>query len=431
MGALSRFIFYNGNLKTEGNRTYTYDYNNRLIEVNIWTGNLVKYSYDILGRRTKKIDYSKSTTNPESTIYVYSGDNILSEYKTYGVQVGWTGSLVPVTLKKNYINGIGTDSLIAYDAEEQLNPTSTGKTTKRYYYHTNQLGSVTALTSSTGAVVQSYSYDAFGKAYVRNGSGTWTTLIDINTYTGSTYSNSRLYTGREYDKEIWMYYLRARYYNANTGKFISRDPIGQNDQVNLYTYVGNSPLKYVDRMGREKVLILVGKDKEGSNLLKNWADYQIQKYLKQGIKRKNIILKEWVVDPTNFNDAVDWYNWNIQDIVYLTHGASDNLWKWAINSENVNQLNWIKQNSTNTTNLTIIACHAGEWENSIAQKMSNELNLPVRAYDKYILINQAASMDDWAGAFIFWNMFIHLPLSIFYDTWENSKFWEKTFNPNF
>ena len=98
---------------------------------------------------------------------------------------------------------------------------STGIVTNRYYYHTNQLGSVIAISSSTGAVMQSYSYDAFGKAYVNN-SGS---LTSVDSYTGNTYSNSRLYTGREYDRETNLYYLRARYYNANTGKFISRDPI--------------------------------------------------------------------------------------------------------------------------------------------------------------------------------------------------------------
>ena len=80
--------------------------------------------------------------------------------------------------------------------------------------------------------MQVYSYDAFGKVYVNN-SGS---LTPIDIYTGNTYSNSRLYTGREYDRETNLYYMRARYYNSDTGKFISRDPIGQNDQVNLYTY---------------------------------------------------------------------------------------------------------------------------------------------------------------------------------------------------
>ena len=43
-----------------------------------------------------------------------------------------------------------------------------------------------------------------------------------------------------------MYYLRARYYDANLGRFISRDPIGMSDDVNLYSYVKNNPLKYTD-----------------------------------------------------------------------------------------------------------------------------------------------------------------------------------------
>lgn len=65
-----------------------YDYNNRLIQIDDFSGVYMRYTYDVLGRRTQKIDYSKSATNPEVTIYVYNGDNIQSEYKSYGVLVG-------------------------------------------------------------------------------------------------------------------------------------------------------------------------------------------------------------------------------------------------------------------------------------------------------------------------------------------------------
>lgn len=133
-----------------------------------------------------------------------------------------------------------------------IQSSGTGIVTNRYYYHTNQLGSVIALTNSTGTVVQTYSYDAFGKVYISN-SGS---LTPIESYVGNTCSNSRLYTGREYDKETQLYYLRARYYNPETGKFISRDPVAQADQINLYTYVANSPLKYTDRNGKEKNFII-------------------------------------------------------------------------------------------------------------------------------------------------------------------------------
>jgi RHS repeat-associated protein len=49
-----------------------------------------------------------------------------------------------------------------------------------------------------------------------------------------------------------LYYLRARYYDAEIGRFISRDPIGQVDDVNLYGYVGNNSVMFVDLMGLEK-----------------------------------------------------------------------------------------------------------------------------------------------------------------------------------
>jgi RHS repeat-associated protein len=374
----------NGNIKTQGNRTYNYDYNNRLIQVNSWASIIATFQYDNLGRRAIKTDYTKWAGLDESTLYTYAWDNLQVESRLIKFYNG-SWQLMGMTLPKNYINAPWTDQILAYDAVEQITSTGSATTTKRYYYHTNQLGSVIAITNSTGTVIQTYSYDSFGRAYVSN-SGT---LTPLDTYSGSTYSNTRLYTGREYDKETNLYYLRARYYNANTGKFISRDPVWQSDQVNLYTYVANSPLKYVDRMGREKVLILVWKSFTRDNDFKYWADYQIQKYLNQGVKTKNIILKEWVFDPSDFNNAVDEYNWNIQDIVYLTHGAPDSLWRWAINRDNVNQLNSINKNLSGILpTLTLIACNTGKWANPIAKDIANQLRIPVNAADWYVWIDK-------------------------------------------
>ena len=68
-------------------------------------------------------------------------------------------------------------------------------------------------------------------------------------FSQSTRGNDRLYTGREYDGETGLYYYRAREYSPELGRFLQRDPIGQMDQVNLYTYVGNSPMVGVDPSG--------------------------------------------------------------------------------------------------------------------------------------------------------------------------------------
>ena len=63
--------------------------------------------------------------------------------------------------------------------------------------------------------------------------------------------NTRLYTGREYDREVSLSYHRARYYDSELWRFTGRDPIWIQDNINLYTYVWNSPVGYVDTDGKK------------------------------------------------------------------------------------------------------------------------------------------------------------------------------------
>ena len=76
------------------------------------------------------------------------------------------------------------------------------------FYAQDGSGSVRRLTNSARAVTDTYDYDAFGNK--------------INS-TGTT-TNNYLYRGEQYDSDLGLYYLRARYYNPNTGRFMSRDP---------------------------------------------------------------------------------------------------------------------------------------------------------------------------------------------------------------
>ncbi len=57
------------------------------------------------------------------------------------------------------------------------------------------------------------------------------------------------YTGQRFDLETNLYYYKNRYYSANQGRFISRDPIGYIDGMNLYQYVGSRPVLFLDPMG--------------------------------------------------------------------------------------------------------------------------------------------------------------------------------------
>ncbi len=103
-----------------------------------------------------------------------------------------------------------------------------------FYYHADGLGSVVALTDANGKTVESYAYSPFGELKRK----------------GDKVKNTYTFTGREWDKEVKLYYYRARYYDPKTGRFISKDPIGfAGGDANLYGYVGENPVNFKDPLG--------------------------------------------------------------------------------------------------------------------------------------------------------------------------------------
>jgi len=101
-----------------------------------------------------------------------------------------------------------------------------------YYYHFDGLGSVIALSDQNTDLVESYSYDVFGEPN-----------------TTSSVGNPYLFTGRRYDDESDLYYYRARYYDPQIGRFLQTDPVGYQDGLNLYAYVGNNTINSIDPSG--------------------------------------------------------------------------------------------------------------------------------------------------------------------------------------
>jgi RHS repeat-associated protein len=98
------------------------------------------------------------------------------------------------------------------------------------FYNYDRLGTVRRLTNSLGAITDTYDYDAFGNK--------------INS-TGTT-PNNYMYRGEQYDSDLELYYLRARYMNPLTGRFMSRDPedgyLSEPVTLHKYLYVGGDPV---------------------------------------------------------------------------------------------------------------------------------------------------------------------------------------------
>jgi RHS repeat-associated protein len=91
----------------------------------------------------------------------------------------------------------------------------------------------TGFGGASGVLLDSYTYDAFGNVTASLGS----------------FVNPYLYTGRDQDSETGLRYYRARYYDPQTGRFISEDPMGFEAGNNFYVYVSNDPIQWKDSLG--------------------------------------------------------------------------------------------------------------------------------------------------------------------------------------
>ena len=107
------------------------------------------------------------------------------------------------------------------------------------FYSYDGAGSVRALTNTAGATTDSYEYDAFGNSFTVSG----------------TTPNEMMYRGEQYDSDLGLYYLRARYYNPTTGRFMSRDPgkgwLSAPFTLHKYLYAAANPIYWRDPSGRD------------------------------------------------------------------------------------------------------------------------------------------------------------------------------------
>jgi hypothetical protein len=191
--------------------TYSYDNNGNMLGKSDGTS-VVKQTFDLLNRMTT---YTDGKTNAS---YTYNPDNMRSSKTVNGVKTQhvWIGSEIALDITNNFV--------VSYVQ---------GIKSNYGWYVYNAHGDVVQLCDNNGVVTKSYDYDPYGNHL------TEADALDKNPYR---------YSGEYYDAESGYIYLRARYYDSTTGRFISEDPAF--DGFNWYAYCGGNPLNRWDPSGQ-------------------------------------------------------------------------------------------------------------------------------------------------------------------------------------
>lgn len=263
-------------LLSTGKASYAYDNNGNLVKKTGPAGKTTTYGYDAANRlstitqsqssghrmsgsedsgKDKNTDTSQDFQNVKNTgapknspkvtnqttviRFTYDGDgnridkSVTSRSKTESTSYLWDVNMgLPQVLSES--DGKGT-ALYSYGLG-RISMTDPRKA--QMYYQYDGLGSVRSLSDRKGTIRAMYSYDAFGMPLLTTGRA----------------DNDFLFTGEQMDIETGLIYLRSRYYDPETGRFISKDPFAGFDtnpqSMNRYTYVQNNPVLYSDPSGK-------------------------------------------------------------------------------------------------------------------------------------------------------------------------------------
>jgi RHS repeat-associated protein len=266
-------------------RTYGWQYNNLYQltnETNSSAGN-VSYRFDPVGNRTNRTSSVSGLGNQAFTFNTndwLTGDN----YDKNGNTTNSSGTLYQYDALNHLTNANGGAVLLVYDGDgNRVAKTVSGTTTYYLLDDRNPSGYVQVLEEYQGSslnrvynyglqlvsekqtgVTSYYGYDGHGSVrFLTDTSGSLTETNAYDAYgtmiasSGST-PNNYLYCGEQYDSNVGMYYLRARYYKPDTGRFWTMDTFeGRYEEpqsLHKYIYGANDPVNLIDPSGHDELV---------------------------------------------------------------------------------------------------------------------------------------------------------------------------------
>ncbi|MBN3526633.1 Hint domain-containing protein [Paenibacillus apiarius] len=198
--------------------TYTYDSRNRLTQVTTEDGKVVSYRYN--------------------------GDNLMVERTEGGTTTRYYYDDRAKIVAEGKVEAIGSVTITAahiHDLNGKLLARQVPGQNALQYYVSNGHGDITEIRDAQGNVLNRYTYDIWGNPLTQE----------------EQVPNIFRYSGEYWDADTNLQYLRARWYDPSIGRFINEDTyegdLGNPLSLNLYTYVANNPLKFIDPSGNRYI----------------------------------------------------------------------------------------------------------------------------------------------------------------------------------
>jgi len=247
--------------------TDVYDFQNHLIRRTRADGSIIDVIYDCDGNRVAKtitagpaLSLPNGSSLPATTTYLVDDQNPTGYAQV--LEERTNGALSRVY---SYGHDLLSQSQIAL---------LSGWTTS--YYGLDGHGSVSQLTDESGNVTDTYAYDAFGNL-----------ISQLSANNSQLTPNNYLYCGEQFDFDLGLYYLRARYMNENTGRFWNMDSYEGStddpDSLHKYLYANCDPVDRLDRSGFEGLEELSIATDISDTLDTKLAQINITKYITRGL----------------------------------------------------------------------------------------------------------------------------------------------------